>query len=114
MAKNDRKGEFVEVVRGRKVAPGTVGQIFWNDTQIDKFAGDGSTVDKVGVLVVDAVPGGPSEGEKVFLKAAYVEHVDVPEDVQLRAQALEKMDRQRFDAERGKRAHSTRYPKVNA
>lgn len=60
-AKAVRKGDMVEVVRGRKVPKGTIGEVFWIGTRYNTYSR--TTEDRVGIEV---------DGERMFLPLAYV------------------------------------------
>lgn len=62
-AKKPTKGKTVKVVRGRKVKPGIVGRVFWFGICHNKFSGRDEK--RVGIET--------AAGEKIFLKADYVE-----------------------------------------
>lgn len=61
LAKAISKGDEVEVVRGRKVAKGSVGKVFWIGTCYNQFSY--RTEERVGLII---------NGEKVFLPLEYV------------------------------------------
>ncbi len=64
-AKTFGKGDTVEVVRGRKVATGTLGKVFWIGSAYNPYSR--RTEDRVGI---------DAGGERVFLPAEYVENAD--------------------------------------
>lgn len=65
-AKHVQKGDFVTVVRGRKIPKGTVGQVFWTGS-IRNFYSN-RTEQRVGIMT--------DSEEKIYLPLDYVEVVD--------------------------------------
>jgi hypothetical protein len=110
--------EIVEVTRGRKVAPGTVGIVVWEGKKYNRF--EQRDEQKACLLVVDPVDNGPVFAEKVWIKSEYLTPIQAPVEIVERAMAVKEQNDRHFGgakremryAPKGQEAEAaaTRYP----
>ena len=97
------KGEIIEVTGGRKYPNGTLGVVFWNDMQFDRY--QEKEVDKLGFLVLNGTAT-LRRGDKGFCKASQVRVVTPTSELVESASLLLEESKRAFKASRPNRSRT--------